>query len=84
MTVRLHPEPQVVSVSQGHGKCWKGQCGCVWEDLERPGSWDALIQVLNGTALRGHHTKQHRVRMYIKSLFQQSLCGKAKTVKYFP
>lgn len=58
------------------GKSWKGQnCGH---------SWDALIQVLSGTALRGHHTKQHRARMHIKSLFQQSLCGKAKTIKYFP
>lgn len=58
------------------GKSWKGQnCGH---------SWDALIQVFSGTALRGCHTKQHRTWMHIKSLFQQSLCGKAKNDKILP
>ena len=70
----------MVSARRGNvdvfGKSWKGQnCGH---------SWDALIPVLSGTALRGRHTKQHRARVHIESLFQQSLCGKAKTIKYFP
>jgi len=47
-------------------------------------SWDALLRVLSGTALWGCHTKLHRARMHIQSLLLQSLCGKAKTIKYFP
>lgn len=47
-------------------------------------SWDALIQVLSGTTLRGHHTKQRRAWMHTESIFQQPLCGKAKPIKRFP